>query len=125
MRRNSNYTSKPQGCLYGEKMGSTPTLFYGRKKVEQNKFHVVFQLAAAFLAIPATSAPSEKKWSWAAQVLTIKRSRLDSDVASGIMFVDENAEVLKKHYDATHFTYSTSCEPCSRHVSQQIPRDGT
>ena len=53
----------------------------------------------AFLAIPKTSAPSERIWSRAAQVLTTKRPRLDYEVASGMMFVKENAEVLKKHYD--------------------------
>ena len=56
------------------------------------------ELAKAFLSIPATSAPSEKVWSRAANVISTKRARLGENVLSGIMFVKENLHVLRKHY---------------------------
>ena len=69
------------------------------EKYESN-YPILARLAVAvvFLAIPATSAPSERIWSRAAGVLTTKRANLDPEVASGMMFVKENLEVLRKHY---------------------------
>ena len=49
------------------------------------------------MAIPETSAPSERVCSQAAQILTMKRANLDSEVASRIMFARENA---------LHFNYN-------------------
>ena len=94
------YLQTPGMPLRGLDGKYTDPLPWWERKVEQKKFHVVSQVAASFLAVPATSSPSEKIWSRAAQVLTIKRSKLDSEIASGIMFLKENAEVMKKHYDA-------------------------
>ena len=63
-------------------------------------YDILAQLAVAFLSIPATSAPSERIWSRSSQVLTIRRARLNEEVASGIMFVKENLVILRKHYSA-------------------------
>jgi hypothetical protein len=52
-----------------------------------------------FLCIPASSAPSERVWSQAALVLPVKRANTTDDVASGVMFVRENMELLRKHYN--------------------------
>ena len=52
----------------------------------------------SFLAIPATSVPSERTWSRDAEVLTAKRAMFLSEVASGTMFLKENVEVARKHY---------------------------
>ena len=68
-------------------------------KANAETYPVLAALAEAFLSIPATSAPSEKVWSRAANnVLSTKRARLSEDVASGIMFVKENMHILRKHY---------------------------
>ena len=52
------------------------------------------ELAKEYLCPPATSAPSERVWSRAARLLTAKRSRLNSQVSSDMMFVHENLHVL-------------------------------
>jgi hypothetical protein len=55
-------------------------------------------LAVKYLAIPATSAPSERIWSRAARVLCVKRNRLSEKVTSAIMYCQENRELLHKYY---------------------------
>ena len=50
------------------------------------------------LAIPATSAPSERIWSRAARVLTVKRNRMSEEVTSAMMYCRENRELLHKYY---------------------------
>ena len=42
-------------------------------------------LAVKYLAIPATSAPSERIWNRAARVLTVKQNRPSEEVSSAIM----------------------------------------
>ena len=42
-------------------------------------------LAVKYLAIPATSAPSERIWSQAARVLTVRQNRMSEEVTSEIM----------------------------------------
>jgi len=56
------------------------------------------RLAVKYLAIPATSAPSERIWSRAARVLTAKRNKLSEEVSSAIMYCKENRELLHKYY---------------------------
>jgi len=67
-------------------------------KEEQAKYPTIARLAREFLAIPATSAPSERVWSRAAQVLTHKRSKIKSALSERIMFIRENSSLLHKHY---------------------------
>lgn len=64
----------------------------------EDEFPVLAYMAQAYLSIPATSAPSERIWSRAAQVYTANRSRLDPDIASGIIFTKENLPLLRKHW---------------------------
>ena len=52
-----------------------------------------------FLAIPAASAPSERVWSRASQVLSIRRANLSPDVATRIMFARENLLFIYKYYE--------------------------
>ena len=66
---------------------------------ENGKFPILAQLAKHFLAIPATSVPSEKIWSHSVGVATAKQSRLGASITSGTMFVKENEEILRKHYE--------------------------
>ena len=67
-------------------------------KQHENKYPTVAALAEKFLCIPASSAPSERIWSRTSQVVSIRRACLGEDVASGIVFVKENMEILKKYY---------------------------
>ena len=57
------------------------------------------KLARAFLAIPATSAASERIWSRASQVLSIRRSRMDPELAQRIMYTRENNRLLHMYYE--------------------------
>ena len=51
-----------------------------------------------FLAVSATSAPSERIWSRAARVLTVKRNRMKEDVTAAMIYCRENNHILHKHY---------------------------
>ncbi|KAL3761407.1 hypothetical protein ACHAWU_007366 [Discostella pseudostelligera] len=55
-------------------------------------------LALEYLAIPATSAPSERVFSRAGRLLTMKRALLSPDIAERMMFIKDNADLLHKHY---------------------------
>jgi hypothetical protein len=67
-------------------------------KRNATKFPLLATLAREYLAIPATSAPSERIWSRASRILSLKRARLKPEVAQQIMFVKENLSILHKHY---------------------------
>ncbi len=56
------------------------------------------KLVIKYLAVPATSAPSERIWSRAARVLTVKRNRMKEDVTAAMMYCRENKHILQKHY---------------------------
>jgi hypothetical protein len=62
------------------------------------RFPYIANAARILLAIPATSAPSERIWSRAARILTLKRARLDDELVERIMFIKENMKFLRKHY---------------------------
>jgi hypothetical protein len=67
-------------------------------KVNQRKFPVLARLARKLLAIPATSAPSERIWSRAAGIVTMKRASLKPYLAQSLMYIRENLSFLHKHY---------------------------
>ena len=69
-----------------------------RKKRNNNQKVNFKSLAVKYLAIPATSAPSERIWSRAARVLTVKRNRMSEEVTSAMMYCRENRELLHKYY---------------------------
>ena len=62
-------------------------------------YPVLFQLSLKFLAIPATSAPSEQIWSISAQYLTKLQSQLKPEIVASVIFLKENGHILKKHYE--------------------------
>jgi hypothetical protein len=68
-------------------------------KTSAHRFKNFERLAVKYLAIPATSAPSERIWSQAARVLTAKRNRMSEEVTSAIMYCRENRELLHKYYE--------------------------
>ncbi len=67
-------------------------------KTSAHRFKNLERLAVKYLAISATSAPSECIWSRAARVLTAKRNRLSEEVSSAIMYCKKNRELLHKYY---------------------------
>ena len=73
------------------------TLCSGGQKNEK-VYPVLARLAKDFLAIPATSARSEKMFHLASRVISAKRAELSERISSGIMFVRENVALLRKHY---------------------------
>ena len=81
----------------GEKKGtwkkSNPLEWW---KVNQTAFPRLAQLAKAFLAMQATSAPSERVFSGAALILTKKRNRLDPEIIGKLLYVKKNWELEEK-----------------------------
>ena len=69
-------------------------------KKNESSFTNLARLARMFLAIPATSAPSERIWSRVSRILCLQRASLKPEVAQRMMFVKENLHILRKHYRA-------------------------
>jgi hypothetical protein len=67
-------------------------------KRNQLKYPYLARLARLYLAVPATSAPSERIWSRASRILTLERANLKPKVAQRIMFIKENLGILHKYY---------------------------
>jgi hypothetical protein len=58
---------------------------------KKNKYPVLAKMARVFLAIPATSTSSERLFSDAGNLITSKRSRIDSELFKRMMFLKRNA----------------------------------
>ncbi len=67
-------------------------------KRNELKYPCLARLARLYLAVPATSAPSERIWSRASRILTFKRANPKPKVAQRIMFTKENLGILHKYY---------------------------
>ena len=67
-------------------------------KANAYKYDIVALVARKHLPVPATSAPSERIWSRAAQILSLRRARLKELLVSRMMFVRENLRFLHQHY---------------------------
>jgi hypothetical protein len=67
-------------------------------KRNQLKYPYLARLARLYLAVPATSAPSERIWNRASRILTLKRANLKPKVAHRIMFIEEILGILHKYY---------------------------
>jgi hypothetical protein len=67
-------------------------------KSSAHRFKNSERLAVKYLAIPATSAPSERISSQAARVLTVRQYWMPEEVTSAIMYCKENTELLHKYY---------------------------
>ena len=82
-----------------EEQFSDPLMWWEARKVAYPNLYV---LAQRFLSIPATSAPSERLWSLASRIVTIRRAKLESMLIGDLMFLKENSSILNKHfYDIT------------------------
>lgn len=67
-------------------------------KANCSEFEHLSMMARQYLAIPATSAPSERVWSRASNLLNSKRSKLKEEALQRMMFFKENANLLWKHF---------------------------
>ena len=61
------------------------------------KFPILATLARKYLAIPATSASSERLWSIASQIITKTRTQLEGHIVADLIFLKENGHILEKH----------------------------
>lgn len=59
-------------------------------RTHKSLFPVLARLARKFLCIPASSAPVERVWSTAGNVVTQKRARLSDELVDAIVFCHEN-----------------------------------
>ena len=67
-------------------------------KSSTHRFINLGKLAVKYLGVPATSAPSERIWSRAARVLTVKQNRMSEEVTAAMMYCRENKHILHKYY---------------------------
>ena len=67
-------------------------------KSSGHRFINLDKLAVKYLSVPATSAPSERIWSRAARVLTVKQNRMNKEVTSAMMYCRENKHILHNYY---------------------------
>ncbi len=66
-------------------------------KEHESKFVRLAQLARKYLAIPATSAPSERLFSSAGLTIAKERARLTQDNAAMLIFLHENVEQVNRY----------------------------
>src|SRR5215204_2271001 len=65
----------------------------------KNKYPILAKMARIHLAISATSTPSERLFSDAGNLLSAKRSRMNSELFRRIMFLKRNAIKVKSIYE--------------------------
>lgn len=63
-------------------------------KDNQEEFPILASLAREYLAIPATSTPSEHLFSSAGNLMTVKRTSLKPNLFERILFLQRNIKVL-------------------------------
>jgi hypothetical protein len=76
---------------------SDPLMWWESSK---NMYPTLYVLSQRFLFIPATSAPSERLWSLASRIVTIRRARLDSTIIGDLVFIKlhDHEQALLKYY---------------------------
>ena len=73
---------------------------------------VLSQMAQDFLAIPATSAPSESMFSQASDIITKKRNRLGADTVNMLMCL--------RSWGVPQFAEQTDVEPKESQNSSEV-----
>ena len=63
-------------------------------KQNQGHFPILARLARVYLAVQATSAPSERVFSVASRLIAARRTRLDPNIAGKALYVSENWDAL-------------------------------
>jgi hypothetical protein len=62
-------------------------------KTNQHRFPLLAEIARKYLSIPATSAPSERLFSTAGQVVTSRRASLKSSLVDKLLFLNKNMKL--------------------------------
>jgi hypothetical protein len=75
------------------KFSQDPFEWWANKK---SKYPILSRLARIYLAVPATSTSSERLFSDAGNLLTAKRSRMNSEFFKRIMFLKRNMSKISK-----------------------------
>ena len=65
-------------------------------KAKQYDYPIISRIAADYLAIPATSAPSECVFSIGSDVVTKKRNKLTRDLVQMIMCLKDQGIIINK-----------------------------
>ena len=65
-------------------------------KAHQARFPMLSVLARKYLAIPATSAPSERLFSSAGLTIAKERARLTPEHAANLIFLHDNLDVINR-----------------------------
>lgn len=65
---------------------------------KKSKYPILARLARIYLAVPATSTPSERLFSNAGNLLTSKRSRINAELFKRMMFLKKNASKVNNIY---------------------------
>jgi len=83
---------------YNELIGNMTSKFDVLKWWEDHntEFPLMWNLAEVYLAIPATSAASERAFSIAGNIVTARRSRLNPKVVEDIHLLHDNAWLLRE-----------------------------
>jgi hypothetical protein len=68
--------------------------------VELRKVERLILLAKQFLGVPATSAPSERIFSAAGNIITKKRNRLKPDISSVLVFLQQSWNYMERYKEA-------------------------
>jgi hypothetical protein len=79
-----------------ERECSDPLLWWKEHAV---RFPLLAQLARGLLAIPASSAPSERLFSASGQLVSLKRASLSPDTVEDIMFLRGSWDAAVKHVE--------------------------
>lgn len=66
---------------------------------KKGKYPILAKIARTYLAAPATSTPSERLFSDAGNVLSEKRTRMDSELFKRIIFLKRNASKVNSIYN--------------------------
>ena len=66
-------------------------------KKRSGVFPKLSEMALRLLSVPATSAPSERIFSMAKQIITDKRNRLDPSTAGDLIFLHDSIDILNEH----------------------------
>ena len=67
-------------------------------RVHHKHYPILWRLAEMYLAIPASSAPSERAFSMAGNIITVKRCRMSTENLEDVLFLQANIGSLEEDF---------------------------